>query len=47
MKIVTDSGINLLFPPERLAELDIHVVPLIVTLDGQSFRENVAFADMP
>ncbi|MEJ2732641.1 MAG: DegV family protein [Anaerolineae bacterium] len=41
MKIVTDSGIDLLFPPERLAELDIHVVPLVVTLDGQSFRENV------
>ncbi|MEJ2210188.1 MAG: DegV family protein [Anaerolineae bacterium] len=41
MKIVTDSGTDLLFPPERLAELDIHVVPLVVTLDGQSFRENV------
>jgi DegV family protein with EDD domain len=41
MKIVTDSGIDLLFPPERLAELDIHVVPLVVTLDGQPFRENV------
>jgi DegV family protein with EDD domain len=41
VKIVTDSGIDLLFPPERLAELDIHVVPLVVTLDGQSFRENV------
>ena len=41
MKIVTDSGIDLLFPPERLAELDIHVVPLVVTLNGQSFREKV------
>jgi DegV family protein with EDD domain len=41
MRIVTDSGIDLLFPPERLAELDIHVVPLVVTLDGKSFRENV------
>jgi DegV family protein with EDD domain len=41
VNIVTDSGIDLLFPPERLAELDIHVVPLVVTLDGQSFRENV------
>ena len=41
MKIVTDSGTDLLVPPERLAELDIHVVPLVVTLDGQSFRENV------
>jgi DegV family protein with EDD domain len=41
MNIVTDSGIDLLFPPERLAELDIHVVPLVVTLDGQSYREKV------
>jgi DegV family protein with EDD domain len=41
MRLVTDSGIDLLFPSERLAELDIHVVPLVVTLDGQSFRENV------
>jgi DegV family protein with EDD domain len=41
MNIVTDSGIDLLFPPERLAELDIYVVPLVVTLDGQSYREDV------
>jgi len=41
MKIVTDSGVDLLFPPEDLAGLDIHVVPLVVTLDGQSYREGV------
>jgi DegV family protein with EDD domain len=41
MKIVTDSGIDLLLPPEELAELDIHVVPLVVTLDGRSYREDV------
>jgi len=41
MKIVTDSGIDLLLPPEQLAELDIHIVPLVVTLDGQSYREDV------
>jgi fatty acid kinase fatty acid binding subunit len=41
MKIVTDSGTDLLLPPEELAELDIHVVPLVVTLDGQSYREDV------
>ena len=41
MKIVTDSGIDLLLPAEELAELDIHIVPLVVTLDGQSYRENV------
>jgi DegV family protein with EDD domain len=41
MKIVTDSGIDLLLSPEELEELDIHVVPLVVTLDGQSYREGV------
>jgi DegV family protein with EDD domain len=41
MKIVTDSGIDLLLPPERLAELDIHIIPLVVTLNGQSYREDV------
>jgi DegV family protein with EDD domain len=41
MNVVTDSGTDLLLPPERLIELDIHVVPLVVTLDGQSYREGV------
>lgn len=41
MRIVTDSGVDLLLPPEQLAELDVHVVPLVVTLDGQSYREDV------
>jgi len=41
MRIVTDSGVDLLLPEEQLAELDIHVVPLVVTLDGRSYREGV------
>ncbi len=41
MQIVTDSGVDLLLPPEELAELNIHVVPLVVTLDGKSYREDV------
>jgi DegV family protein with EDD domain len=41
MKIVTDSGTDLLLPTERLAELEIHIVPLVVSLDGQSYREGV------
>ena len=41
MQIVTDSGVDLLLPPEQAAELDVHVVPLVVTLDGQSYREDV------
>jgi len=41
MQIVTDSGIDLCLPHEQIAELDIHVVPLIVTLEGKSYREGV------
>ena len=41
MQIVTDSGVDLLLPQEQLAELNIHVVPLVVTLDGKSYREDV------
>ena len=41
MKIVTDSGVDLGLSPERLAELNINVVPLIVTLEGKTYREGV------
>ncbi len=41
MQIVTDSGIDLLLPREQVAELNIHIVPLVVTLEGKSYREDV------
>jgi len=41
LQIVTDSGTDLWLPPEQAAELDIHIVPLIVTLEGKSYREGV------
>ena len=41
MQIVTDSGTDLWLPPEQVAELNIHTVPLIVTLEGKSYREGV------
>lgn len=41
MQIVTDSGTDLWLPPEQVAELDIHIVPLIVTLEGKSYHEGV------
>ena len=41
MRIVTDSGTDLSLSPEQAAELDIHIVPLIVTLEGKSYREGV------
>jgi len=41
MKIVTDSGTDLLLSQEQLAELNIHIVPLVVTLEGKSYREGL------
>jgi len=41
MQIVTDSGVDLCPPPERAIELAVHVVPLVVTLEGQSYREGI------
>jgi len=41
MQIVTDSGTDLCLSPEQVVELGIHVVPLIVTLEGKSYREGV------
>jgi DegV family protein with EDD domain len=41
VNIVTDSGIDLILTPEELAELHVHIVPLVVTLDGRSYREDV------
>ncbi len=41
MQIVTDSGTDLSLSPEEMAALGVHVVPLIVTLDGESYRDGV------
>jgi len=41
LQIVTDSGTDLYIPPEQATDLGIHVIPLVVTLDGDSFREDV------
>ena len=41
VQIVTDSGADLHLPPEEMAGLEIHVVPLTVTLDGVSYREGL------
>jgi len=41
MKTVTDSGVDLSLSPEQLAELDINVVPLTVTLERKTYREGV------
>jgi DegV family protein with EDD domain len=41
MKIVTDSGADLIFPPEKRKEIDVEIVPLTVTLDGKSYQEDI------
>ena len=41
MQIVTDSGTDLRLPSGEEAELNVHTVPLTVTLDGISYREGV------
>ena len=41
MQIIIDSGVDIF--PSQLADLgmDVHIVPLVVTLDGKSYREGV------
>jgi len=39
MQIVTDSGCDLGLPQEEIDQLGIHVVPLTVTLAGDTYRE--------
>jgi DegV family protein with EDD domain len=41
MQIVTDSGSDVNLSPEELANLNITVVPLNVTLDGKTYREGL------
>ncbi|MES0344367.1 MAG: DegV family protein, partial [Anaerolineales bacterium] len=41
MQIVTDSGTDLSLTQEQLSSLNIHVVPLTVTLDDKSYKERV------
>lgn len=41
MQIVTDSGTDLKLDPAQLSALNIHIVPLTVTLDGKTYREGL------
>lgn len=41
MQIVTDSGTDISLTSGELADLNIHVVPLVVSLDGVSYREGI------
>ena len=41
MQIVTDSGTDVGLSPKELSQLNIHIIPLVVTLEGKSFCEGV------
>jgi len=41
MKIVTDSGVDLILSPDRMEALDINIAPLQVTLDGKTYLEGI------
>ena len=41
MQIVTDSGVDLGLTSQEREELHIRIVPLVVTLNGRSYREGV------
>ena len=41
MQIVTDSGTDVFLSKEELQKYNIHVVPLVVTLGGNSYKEGV------
>lgn len=41
LQIVTDSGVDIILPDQDMKKLNYHVVPLVVTLDGASYRENI------
>jgi DegV family protein with EDD domain len=44
MQIVTDSGTDVSLPADALAALKIHIVPLVVALDGKTYREGLDIA---
>ncbi len=41
MQIVTDSGTDIHLTPAEQKELNIHVVPLLVTLNNETYREGL------
>ncbi|HEY59856.1 MAG TPA: DegV family protein [Anaerolineae bacterium] len=41
MQIVTDSGTDVGLSPKQLKELHIHIIPLVVTLEGKSYKEGI------
>ena len=37
MQIVTDTGMDMVLPPEQLPEIDIHLVRHAITLEGKTY----------
>jgi DegV family protein with EDD domain len=44
MQIVTDSGMDLYLPPDEMPQMDLHIAPLTITLEGTSYRSGVDIA---
>lgn len=41
MQIVTDSGVDMTLTPDERRDFHIHIVPLVVSLEGKSYREGI------
>lgn len=41
MQIVTDSGTNVQLTPQECERLNVHILPLTVTLGGKTYREGI------
>jgi DegV family protein with EDD domain len=41
VQIVTDSGTNVQLTPEESARLNVHIIPLQVTINGKTYREGI------
>lgn len=41
MQVVTDSGTDVNLPQIQAEGLEVHMIPLVVTLDGKSYREGI------
>jgi DegV family protein with EDD domain len=41
VQIVTDSGTDTMLTPEQLKDLNVHIVPLVVSLAGSSYKEGI------
>lgn len=41
MQIVTDTGMDLNLTPDEMPDMEIHVVPHVITLEGKTYRSGI------